>query len=103
MWGAKTFEDEIRLKKPGKAMAADHGSSRAKAIELKCESCAGSLTEAKKCTVQTCFLFPYRPGRGARNEGVVPTVEEYRVFLPELTDEEKEAVRRQLQGGGEDA
>lgn len=100
MWTAKTVEDDLRGKKPGKAMAADHGNSRSKAIELKCESCAGSLTEAKRCTVQTCFLFPYRPGRGERAAGVVPTVDEYQAMLPQLTDEEREAVRRQLAGEG---
>jgi len=94
------YRDKIRRQRPARALAADHRHSRADAVRLHCESCAASRFEARRCPAQKCFLWPYRPGKDntSRDPGVVPTVEEYEALAPQLSEEEKERVRRQLRG-----
>lgn len=91
--------NDLRIKKPGKARRADYQNSRAAAIDLKCEDCCGgSLNEAKKCEVYTCFLWPYGPAGklGERPHGAIPSLEAYNTLLPELTEEQKAECRSQF-------
>lgn len=95
--------DDIRAKKPGKAKKADHGNSRAAAIDLKCEDCCGgSYHEAKRCEVYKCFLWPYGPAGRARIRpaGLVPTEAEYDAMLPDLTADERAEIRARFTGEG---
>lgn len=91
-------EDALRRAKPGKARRADYEGSRAAAVELNCEICAGSLANAVSCRIQRCLLWPYRPGDGSkvRDAGVVPTVDEYAAMLPALSDEDRAKVRERF-------
>lgn len=94
-------ENDLRRSKPGKAKRADHDGGRAAAVELNCEVCAGSLKQAADCSIQRCFLWPYRPGDGpkVRDAGVVPTPEEYAAMLPALSDMERFEIRERFAAG----
>lgn len=64
----KTIRDEIAEKYPVAVERAK--TSRSTAIKLACyECCGGSYGEAKKCTVTTCFLFPFSPAAAASSKG----------------------------------
>ena len=98
-----TAEKAMYLKTPGRAIKALYGNSRANQAYFKCRSCTnGSMKEVAGCEIYQCALWSRRPGKDVnrvRPEGTVPSLDELRALLPQLTDEEKEAVRTKLTGG----
>ena len=55
------YANDIRLKKPSKALKADYGNSRSEAIHLMCLCCSeGTAKSVRECTDQVCPLFQYR-------------------------------------------
>ena len=53
--------EEIRAQRPEMALQAR--KSRAKAIRLFCVECMGNnMAEVRRCTVEVCFLWPWRMG-----------------------------------------
>ena len=85
------FENQIRLRKPGKAKKVDYGRQPSFAhIELYCEGCIGTFQAAKECPDQVCPLWLLRPGRPhTRDPGVVPTEAEYDAMMPEVSEEDR--------------
>ena len=56
-----------------------------RAIRMKCVDCSGgSRTEAERCTVKTCALYPFRMGRNP-----------FRA-VREMTDEQRQAAAERL-------
>jgi len=78
---AEGITNELRRKRPSLALAADHGNSRAKAIEMHCISCmGGNANDARSCGSIECALFIHAFGR-IRPVGAVPTEQEYRQMI----------------------
>ena len=76
------IERHLRESMPAKAKRADHARSRSAAIDLHCQACCGGSREgAKKCTIYSCFLYPFGLAVGPRLDGAVPTVAEYDAML----------------------
>ena len=81
---SERLANKIRLKRPGQAIAADYNNSRKAAIYLFCAECVGgSSSEARKCDIQVCPLWLYRPGAGKkkRKDGIVPSLEHLNSLL----------------------
>jgi hypothetical protein len=92
-----SIEKQLRAKRPKMACAADHGNSRKAAIHLNCIACqGGSRKAATVCTIQECFLWPFRPSAsGERDPGAVPTEKAYlAAHDATITDAQREAGKR---------
>jgi len=78
---AEGITNSIRRKRPAMALAADHGNSRAKAIEMHCITCmGGNRNDAANCGSQECALYVHAYGR-ERSDGVVPSAAEYQKMI----------------------